>query len=82
MHFLTRYILKQIIVVTLFVATVLCFAIWLTQSLRLVDLIVNRGLPLSMFLFMASLLLPRFLTIVLPIAVFLRHIVHLQPADI
>ncbi len=70
MHFLTRYILKQIIVVTLFVATVLCFAIWLTQSLRLVDLIVNRGLPLSMFLFMASLLLPRFLTIVLPIAVF------------
>jgi lipopolysaccharide export system permease protein len=70
MNFLTRYVLKQIIVVTIFVATVLCFAIWLTQSLRLVDLIVNRGLPLSMFLYMASLLLPRFLTIVLPIAVF------------
>ena len=70
MHFLTRYILRQIIIVTVFVAVVLCFAIWLTQSLRLVDLIINRGLPLSMFIYMASLLLPRFLIIVLPIAVF------------
>ncbi len=70
MNFLTRYILKQILIVTVFVTIILCFAIWLTQSLRLVDLIINRGLPLSMFVYMASLLLPRFLTIVLPIAVF------------
>lgn len=70
MNFLTRYILKQILIATAFVTIILCFAIWLTQSLRLVDLIINRGLPLSMFVYMASLLLPRFLTIVLPIAVF------------
>ncbi|MDA0662421.1 MAG: LPS export ABC transporter permease LptF [Proteobacteria bacterium] len=70
MNFLTRYILKQILIATVFVAIILCFAIWLTQSLRLVDLIINRGLPLSMFIYMALLLLPRFLTIVLPIAVF------------
>jgi len=62
--------LKQVIVMTVFITVVLCFAIWLTQSLRLIDLIINRGLPLSLFLYMAMLLLPRFLTIVLPIAVF------------
>ena len=70
MNFLTRYIFKQILIATVFVSVILCFAIWLTQSLRLVDLIINRGLPLSMFAYMASLLLPRFLTIVLPIAIF------------
>ncbi len=70
MNHITRYMIKQVIGVTVFVTVVLCFAIWLTQSLRLIDLIINRGLPLSLFLYMATLLLPRFLTIVLPIAVF------------
>lgn len=70
MNHITRYMLKQVVGVTVFVTAILCFAIWLTQSLRLVDLIINRGLPLSMFLYLATLLLPRFLAIVLPIAVF------------
>ncbi len=48
----------------------LTLAIWLSQSLRFVDLIVNKGLPVPTFLYLASLLLPRFLTIVLPIAIF------------
>lgn len=70
MNYITRYMLKQVIGVTVFVTAILCFAIWLTQSLRLVDLIINRGLPLSMFAYLAVLLLPRFLAVVLPIAVF------------
>ena len=70
MDHLTRYMVKQIAGVTVFVTVTLCLAIWLTQSLRLVDMIVNRGLPLTTFAFMASLLIPRFLTIVLPIAAF------------
>ena len=70
MNKITRYMLKQVIGLTVFITVALCFAIWLTQSLRLIDLIVNRGLPLSLFFYMATLLLPRFLTIVLPIAVF------------
>lgn len=70
MNHITRYMLNQVIGVTIFVTAILCFAIWLTQSLRLIDLIINRGLPLSMFAYMAVLLLPRFLVIVLPIAVF------------
>jgi len=70
MNYISRYMLKQVVGVTIFVTVILCFAIWLTQSLRLVDLIINRGLPLSMFAYLAVLLLPRFLAVVLPIAVF------------
>jgi lipopolysaccharide export system permease protein len=70
MDHLTKYMVKQIVGVTVFVTIILCLAIWLTQSLRLVDMIVNRGLPLTTFAFMASLLIPRFLAIVLPIAAF------------
>ena len=35
-------------------------AIWLTQSLRLVDLIVNRGLSAELFFYLGLLILPRF----------------------
>ena len=48
----------------------LTFAIWLTQSLRLIDFIVNRGLPASTFFSFIVLLLPSFVGIVLPIATF------------
>ncbi len=54
----------------IFVTVGLTLAIWLSQSLRFVDLIVNKGLPVTTFLYLALLLLPRFLTIVLPIALF------------
>src|SRR6185437_2061149 len=40
------------------------------QSLRLIDLIVNRGLSLGTFLYLAILILPRFVDVVMPIAVF------------
>src|SRR5262249_10085313 len=44
MKSLTRYILQQCLNVMLFVTAVLTATVWLAQSLRLVDLIVNRGL--------------------------------------
>src|SRR5882762_7782826 len=71
MHSLTRYILRQSLGMTLFVTIALSAAIWLTQSLRLVDLIVNRGLSVEMFLYLGILILPRFVDIVLPIGVFI-----------
>lgn len=54
-----------------FVTVALSAAIWLAQSLRLIDLIVNRGLSIDVFLYLAVLILPRFLDIVLPIGVFI-----------
>jgi len=68
---LTRYILRQCMAVMIFVTAALCAAVWLAQSLRLVDLIVNRGLTAELFLYLALLILPRFIDIVLPIGVFI-----------
>jgi lipopolysaccharide export system permease protein len=68
---LDRYILRQCFVVMIFVTAALSAAIWLAQSLRLIDLIVNRGLSIEVFLYLALLILPRFLDIVLPIGVFI-----------
>jgi lipopolysaccharide export system permease protein len=68
---LNRYILRQCFGVMLFVTAALSAAIWLAQSLRLIDLIVNRGLSIDVFLYLAALILPRFLDIVLPIGVFI-----------
>ena len=67
---LTRYVLRQALIVTLSIGIVFSVAVWLLQSLRLIDLIVNRGLSLGMFLYLAVLILPRFIDVVLPIAVF------------
>ena len=68
---LTRYILRQCFGVMIFVTAALSAAVWLAQSLPLIDLIVNRGLSLDIFLYLAMLILPRFLDIVLPIGVFI-----------
>jgi lipopolysaccharide export system permease protein len=71
MRRLDRYILRQCFGVMLFVTAALSAAIWLAQSLRLIDLIVNRGLSVDIFLYLALLILPRFLDIVLPIGAFI-----------
>lgn len=68
---LTRYILRQTFIVTLVMAAVLTAAVWLAQSLRLIDLIVNRGLSIGLFLHLALLILPSFIDAVLPIALFI-----------
>jgi lipopolysaccharide export system permease protein len=68
---LDRYILRQCLSVMLFVTGALTAAVWLAQSLRLVDLIVNRGLSAEVFLYLAMLILPRFLDIVIPIGTFI-----------
>jgi len=67
---ITRYILNQLVVVTFFVTLGLTFAVWLTQALRFLDYIVNRGLSATTFLAFVGLLLPSFLGVVLPIATF------------
>jgi len=71
MNSLSRYILRQSFNVMLLVTGALTAAVWLAQSLRLVDLIINRGLSAEMFLYLVLLILPRFLNIVVPIGAFI-----------
>jgi lipopolysaccharide export system permease protein len=70
MRGLTRYILRHSLMVMVFVTIAFTAAVWLVQSLRLVDLIVNRGLSVGLFAYLAALILPRLVDVVLPIAVF------------
>ena len=44
--------------------------IWLTQSLRFVELVVNHGLSLVVFLELTGLLIPSFVAVILPITSF------------
>ena len=64
------YIIKQICVGFLLVALSLMSMLWLTQSLRFVEMVTDKGLPVYMFIEMTSLLMPRIFTILSPIALF------------
>ena len=70
MSTVSRYVLRQVLIVTVLVTLTLTCAIWLTQSLRFIELIVNRGLSIGTFLYLTLLLLPSFLWLMLPISVF------------
>ncbi|MDX9860581.1 MAG: LPS export ABC transporter permease LptF [Rhodospirillales bacterium] len=64
------YVFRQLVVGMVMVTAGLTCVIWLMQSLRFVEMIVNRGLTVGTFLYMTMLMLPNFLPIVLPIALF------------
>lgn len=63
-----KYIMGQLASTTLFVAAGLTCVIWLTQSLRFVDLIVNRGLDMLAFIYLTTMMLPSLLGFLLPVA--------------
>ncbi len=70
MDVFSRYLFRQLLVGTILVTVGLACIIWLVQSLRFVDMIVNRGATIGMFIYLTMLQLPNFLTIILPIAMF------------
>ncbi len=70
MNSFTRYVLRQLVVGMILVTLALTCVIWLLQSLRFVEMIVNQGVSISKFIYLTILLLPNFLTLILPIAIF------------
>jgi lipopolysaccharide export system permease protein len=70
MNRLTRYIFRQCLGAALFVTLGLTSASWLIQSLKLVDLVVNRGVGIGIFAELAILSLPQMLALTLPIGCF------------
>lgn len=67
---LNLYISRQIVTGFLLVSFSLLSMLWLTQSLRFVEMVTNQGLPLRLFVELTSLLMPRLFSILSPIAVF------------
>jgi lipopolysaccharide export system permease protein len=67
---LDRYIFRQLFLALIAVTGGLTALIWLTQSLRFVELVVNRGLSFGVFLELTGLLIPSFVAVILPITTF------------
>ncbi len=76
---LNIYIARQIFIGFLLVTFSLMSILWLTQSLRFVELVTNKGLPLSLFIKMTSCLMPRLFALLSPISLFCSGVVRLQP---
>jgi len=67
---LDRYIFRQLLFALLAVTSGLTALIWLTQSLRFVELVVNHGLSVGVFMRLTGLLIPSFVAVILPITTF------------
>lgn len=67
---LNLYIFKQLVVGFLLVTFCLMSIMWLTQSLRFIEMITNKGLSVWVFVELTSLLMPRLFAIISPIALF------------
>jgi len=72
---LDRYIFGQIVGPLLFFTVVFAGVIWLTQSLRIIDTVLNNGQSARVFLEFVVLLLPMVMSIVLPLAL-LAAVLH------
>jgi lipopolysaccharide export system permease protein len=67
LNLLDKYIIRHTALATLVVCVIVTAVIWLTQALRLLELVLDRGAPLSMLLYMLLLTVPAFLSLVLPL---------------
>jgi lipopolysaccharide export system permease protein len=67
---LSAYIAREIAVPFLLFAVSLTALVWLSQSLRVLDVIVNQGQSAGTFVTLALLLVPGLLSLILPVALF------------
>ncbi|ONG47318.1 LPS export ABC transporter permease LptF, partial [Pseudoroseomonas deserti] len=67
---LDRYLFRQLGIGLLAVTVGLAALVWLTQSLRFIELVLDRGLSLAVFVELTGLLLPSFFAVILPITTF------------
>lgn len=67
---LDRYIFRQLFWGLIAVTSGLTALIWLTQSLRFIELVVNRGLSMLVFMQLTGLLIPSFIAVILPITTY------------
>lgn len=67
---ITWYIFRQLGWGTVVVGVALTLIVWLTQSLQFLQFIINKGLALGEWLKLTTLLLPSFIGVILPTALF------------
>ena len=67
LHF---YVLRQVLGPFLLFTLLLTLVVWMTQSLRLLDLVINSGQSAGTFAYLTMLMVPSLLVIIAPIAFF------------
>lgn len=70
MQTLPRYLLWGALGPTITALVVMLGLVWLLQSLKFLDFVINKGLGLGIFIELTGLLIPLLLTVILPLAVF------------
>ena len=75
---LSLYILRQVAGPVALFTFLLTSVIWLSQSLRLLDLVINRGQSASTFAYLTLMILPGLLVIILPLAFFFGALLGLH----
>ena len=65
------YVLRQLALGLVAATALLALLVWLTQALRFVELVLNRGLSLLVFFELTVFMLPNFVAIILPVATFI-----------
>jgi len=68
MNRLQRYLFRNLAVATFYSTVGLTLTIWLSQSLRLIEIVVEAGAPLRLFAWLLILTVPTFLGLIMPIA--------------
>lgn len=63
-----RYLFMHLLLPTLLVTAGLTGIIWLTQMMKFIHYILNRGLTIGDFLYLTGLMLPNLLLVLIPIA--------------
>lgn len=69
MSLVTRHILKHLFTSLIFLATVLTTGVWLTQSLRFIEIIVNQNVSIGGYFSLVGFLIPDLVAIVLPVCI-------------
>jgi lipopolysaccharide export system permease protein len=69
MRIFDTYLLRNLTIATVFIAVVLALIVFLTQSLRFLEILINAGSTGNAFWIITALALPKFFEVILPLAV-------------
>ncbi len=75
MNLFTTYILKQLMGPFLLFMIAMTGIAWLTQSLRFIELIIIKGLPLNLFIYLTILIIPKLLATIIPFLAYLASLI-------
>ena len=75
MNLFILYIFRQLIGPFFLIMVAMTGIVWLTQSLRFIDLIVIKGLPIEIFINLTILIIPKLLVTIIPFIGFLASLI-------